>query len=208
MGEVNNTNRAANRILLFVIGLIILAIGAALITVTVWPAAVDVWTGAGEAGQSWLEQAASATAMGAAAVSGLALGVLALIILLIVMLIVAVVRSVAGRRSKTVLRSSGSENPIGRVTVNESFASDAITHSLSGREDILVTHVTANDIRRQPVMHVSVTPRQNTSPREVVADIDHLVTNLATLTGSDVPTYISIHSGLRAKLAHDQRRLA
>jgi hypothetical protein len=54
---------------------------------------------------------------------------------------------------------------------------------------------------------VSVSPRQNTSPRAVVADVDRLVTNLATLTGRDIATYISVHSGLRTALAHDRRRL-
>ena len=58
------------------------------------------------------------------------------------------------------------------------------------------------------MLHVSVTPRQNTDPREVVDHIDRLLTNLATLTGRDTETYVSIHTGLRARLAHDQRRLS
>lgn len=86
--------------------------------------------------------------------------------------------------------------------------SDALKNSLDQRDEILFSSVTANDIRKTPVMHVSVTPRQNTSPAQVVADVDQLVTNLAMLTGKNVQTYISVHSGLRAKLAHDQRRLS
>ena len=78
---------------------------------------------------------------------------------------------------------------------------------LAQRDEILFSNVTANDIRKQPVMHVSVTPRQNTSPRHVAEDVDQLVTNLATMTGRDTPTFISIHSGFRARLANDQRRL-
>jgi hypothetical protein len=58
------------------------------------------------------------------------------------------------------------------------------------------------------VLHVSVTPRQNSDPRDVVERVDRLVTNLATLTGEETQTFISVHSGLRARLAGDQRRLS
>lgn len=204
---MNRTNRALNRILLFLIGLLLLAIGAVLITIIAWPTATEYWTGATEAGQSWLQDAVDQTRIGATAVSWIAIAALALIVFLVVLLIVALTR-IGGGRTHTVLRSTGSQSSLGRVTVQESFVSDALKHSLTQRDEILFSSVTANDIRKQPVMHISVTPRQGTSPRQVVKDVDQLVTNLATLTGKDTPTYISVHSGLRAKLAHDERRLA
>jgi len=58
------------------------------------------------------------------------------------------------------------------------------------------------------VLHVAVTPRQNTDPRMLADHVDRLLANLATLTGRETETYISIHTGLRARLAHDQRRLS
>ncbi|WP_175987208.1 hypothetical protein [Microbacterium tenebrionis] len=204
---MNRTNRALNRIVLFIVGLLFLAIGAVLVTIIVWPAATEYWTGATEAGQSWLEGVVDQTLIGATAVSWIAIAALVLIVFLVILLIVALTR-IGGGRTHTVLRSTGSQSPLGRVTVQESFVSDALKHSLNQRDEILFSSVTANDIRKQPVMHISVTPRQNTSPRQVVKDVDQLVTNLATLTGKDTPTYISVHSGLRAKLAHDERRLA
>lgn len=204
---MNRTNRALNRILLFLIGLLLLAIGAVLIAIIAWPTATEYWTGATEAGQSWLQDAVDQTRIGATAVSWIAIAALALIVFLVVLLIVALTR-IGGGRTHTVLRSTGSQSSLGRVTVQESFVSDALKHSLTQRDEILFSSVTANDIRKQPVMHISVTPRQGTSPRQVVKDVDQLVTNLATLTGKDTPTYISVHSGLRAKLAHDERRFA
>lgn len=204
---MNRTNRAVNRIVLFIVGLISLVLGAAVIAVIVWPAGVGYWTGAAETGRTWLDDTIAATMIGATTISWLTIAALVVIILLVVILIVALTR-IGGGRSHTVLRPTGAQNPVGRVTVKESFVSDALKHSLAQRDEILLSSVTANDIRKQPVMHVSVTPRQNTSPRRVVEDVDHLVANLAVLTGKNVPTYISIHSGLRATLAHDQRRLS
>ena len=47
----------------------------------------------------------------------------------------------------------------------------------------------------------------------VCADVDTrkigmLLANLATLTGRDTAAYVSVHSGLRARLARDTRRLS
>lgn len=205
---MNNTNRALNRIVLLLIGIVFLLLGAAAVAVIAWPAAAEYWTRAGEASGAWIEQAIETTMIGATTLSWIALAVLALILLLVILLIVALLGTIGGSRSHLVFRSNAQENPLGRLMVEEGFASDALKHSLGQRDEILFSNVTANDIRKQPVMHVSVTPRQNTSPRHVAEDVDQLVINLAAMTGRVVPTFISIHSGFRAKLAHDQRRLA
>lgn len=204
---MNDTNRALNRTLLLVIGLLFMGLGAVGIAIMSWPTAADVWTTAGENARSWLDQAVAATAIAGGGLSWIGVGAVAAILVVIVLLILALT-SIAGRRSKTVLRSSGAQNPLGRVTVTEAFVSDAVKKSLATRDEILAAQVTANDIRRTPVLHVSVTPRQNTDPRDLVDHVDHLLTNLATLTGRDIQAYVSIHTGLRARLAHDQRRLS
>lgn len=204
---MNNTNRALNRTLLAIIGLLFLGLGAIGIAVMSWPTATDIWTSAGKDASSWLDQAIAATAIAGGSLSWIGLGAVAAILVVVVLLILALT-SISGHRSKTVLRSSGAQNPLGRVTVTESFVSDAVKNSLATRDEILSAQVTANDIRRKPVLHVSVTPRQNTDPRELVDHVDRLLTNLATLTGRDSETYVSIHTGLRARLAHDQRRLS
>ena len=204
---MNNTNRALNRILLLIIGLLFLALGAVGIAIMAWPTATDTWKTAGADADSWLDQAFASTQIAGSQATWLGIAAVAAIVVVIVLLILALT-SVAGRRSKTVLRSSGAQNPLGRVTVTESFVSDAVKNSLADRDEILSAHVTANDIRRQPVLHVAVTPRQNTDPRVLVDHVDRLLDNLATLTGRDTDAYISLHTGLRARLAHDQRRLS
>ncbi|WEK62279.1 MAG: hypothetical protein P0Y60_05865 [Candidatus Microbacterium colombiense] len=204
---MNNTNRALNRVLLLIIGLLFLGLGAIGIAIMSWPTAADTWKSAGKDAQSWLDQAFAATQIAGGQITWIAVGGVAAIVVVIVLLIIALT-SVARRRTHTVFRSSGAQNPLGRVTVTESFVSDAVKNSLDTRDEILSTQVTANDIRREPVLHVSITPRQNTDPRVLIDHVDRLLTNLATLTGRDTETYISVHTGLRARLAHDQRRLS
>ncbi|PVE98300.1 hypothetical protein [Microbacterium sp. TPD7012] len=201
---MNTTNRALNRTLLLIIGLLFLALGAVGIAIMSWPTAADVWTAAGEDARSWLDQAIAAPVIAGGSLSWVAVAA----VLVVVVLLILALTSIAGRRSKTVFRSSGAQNPLGRVTVTESFVSDAVKNSLASRDEILSSSVTANDIKSRPVLHVAVTPRQNTDPREVVDHLDRLLTNLAALTGREPETYVSIHTGLRARLAHDQRRLS
>lgn len=204
---MNNTNRALNRTLLFLIGLLFLGLGALGIAIMSWPTASDIWRSSAEGARSWLDQAIAATAIAGGSLSWIGIGAVAAVVVVIVLLVVALI-SITGRRSKTAFRSTGEQNPLGRVTVTESFVSDAVKNSLASRDEILSTQVTANDVQRQPVLHVAVTPRQNTDPREIVDLVDRLLTNLTTLTGRETDTYVSIHTGLRARLAHDQRRLS
>ncbi|SDQ30589.1 hypothetical protein [Microbacterium sp. cf332] len=204
---MNNTNRAVNRTILLILGLVLVAIGAGVIAGAAVPAAADAWTSFGSGAEEWAKQAWDATTIAGTSLTWLAVGVLAALALLVVLLIVLIVRSIHGRR-RTSLRATGSESDLGRITVTEGFAADALKNALADRDEILSARVTANDIKHEPVLHVSVTARQNTSPVHVAETVERLVANLGTLTGQKVTAYISIHSGLRAKLAHDQRRLS
>ena len=204
---MNQTNRALNRTVLLVVGIILLVLGAAVVAVFVWPPAADYWSTGTAATGDWMEQAIAATTIPASTASWAVIGILALILLLVILLIVVLTR-IGGGRSRTVLRSTGADNPLGRVRINDAFASDALKTALGERDEILFSSISAHEVKREPVMQVNVTPRQNTSPRDVVEDVDHLVSNLSSLTGRSVPTYISLRSGLRAKLAADQQRVS
>jgi hypothetical protein len=203
---MNATNRVINRLILFVVGICLLFLGAAVVAIIIWPAAAKFWTGAATAVKSWTETGIALTALGATTVSWIGIAALLLIVVLLILLIL-VLTHIGGGRSRTVLRDSGRQSPLGHVIVQESFVSDALKHSLNNREEILFSSVNAKSIRSQPTLHLSVTPRQNTSPLKLLEDLNMLVTNLETLTGESLPTYISFHSGLRAKLASNQRHL-
>ena len=204
---MNNTNRAVNRTVLLILGLVLLAIGGGVVTAAAVPAAAQAWDTTGQGLQEWATQAWDSTQIAGSQLTWVAVGVLAALVLLVVLAIVLIARSVRGRR-RTALRATGGANSLGRITVTEGFASDALKNALADRDEILSAKVTANDVKHEPVLHVSITPRQNTSPLQVAETVDRLVTSLASLTGQQLTTYISVHSGLRARLAQDQRRLS
>ncbi|MFG6446501.1 hypothetical protein ACFXQA_14670 [Microbacterium sp. P07] len=204
---MNQTNRALNRILLLIIGLVLLASGAALITAVVWPVATDVWSTTAGQFNDGATAAAQASPVGDSGVSWVTVGALAAIVVVLVLLIVVLAR-LGGGRSRSVLQTSADDNALGRVVVKDSFASDALTRTLSARTDIVSARVTAAEVKKETVLHVSVTTHRNTSPRVVALEVDRLASNLAALTGRDMPTYVSIRTGLRARMAPEHRELA
>ncbi len=194
---MRNTNRALNRTVLIVVGLVLLALGALLIAVAAVPGAADLWTQAADGIRAWADEIAQPS-LGIGAVAALA--VVALVLVLVA------VSAVRGTH-RVPLQSTGTESDVGRITLTDGFASAALKNSLDERDELLAARIASNEVRKETVLHVSVTPRQNTSPRQIAEHVDTLVTNLATLTGQGFRTYISMHSSLRAKLAHDRRRL-
>lgn len=205
---MNQTNRVTNRLILLITGVVLVAVGAGVITVYVWPAAAKWWDAASANALNWVEDADSRTLIGTTAVSWLAAGSLAAILLLIVLLSVALAR-LGGGHSSSLIRTGGQDSPHGRIVIETAFAADALRQSLDQRPEVLGSRVSTVRIRRTPMMHLSITPRQNTSPKRLLDDVEHLLDNLAILTGEALPpTYLSIHTGLRSRLAHEHSRVS
>ncbi|MEV7756728.1 hypothetical protein AB0O16_03255 [Microbacterium sp. NPDC089180] len=194
---MNATRRGLNRFILFLVALVLLGLGALALVVGLLPGGADTWTSVMGGFQGWLESLGRDSA---------GWGAVAAFVVLAIILIVVASAAVRGRRHAA-LQSTGSANDAGRITVTDGFASEALKNALAERDEILFSRITAGEIKNESVLHVAVTPRQNTSPRQVAEHVDTLVTNLATLTGQNLRAYISIHSGLRAKLARDNTRV-
>lgn len=194
---MNATRRGLNRFLLFLVAVVLLGLGALALAVGLLPGGTDTWTSVMGGFQGWLESLGRESA---------GWGAVAAIVVLAIILILIASAAVRGRRQAP-LQSTGSANDEGRITVTDRFASEALKNALGERDEILSSRVSAGEVGKESVLHVAVTPRQNTSPRDVAEHVDTLVTNLAALTGQNLRAYISIHSGLRAKLARDNTRV-
>ncbi|MDY0828075.1 hypothetical protein SK224_02930 [Microbacterium sp. BG28] len=203
---MNPTRRGLNRCLVLLVGLISLASGGAAVWASVSVDARRLWEQALATAAAAVDAAHTATLVGAGPVSWAGLGAVAGAVILIVLLLVPV-GLLAHRRSRTVLRSAETDAASGRVVVREGFASDAVTASLAQRADILSTRVVADDVRNAPVLHVAVTPRPQASPREIADHVAAVGARLDALLDRPTRTYISLHAGLRARLAPDRRTL-
>ncbi|WP_053351661.1 hypothetical protein [Leucobacter musarum] len=203
---MNRTNRVVNRLVLFILGAVLAAIGGLLILTASIPQVSDTWAGIGGDTEHWISSAWDATAIAGTQLAWIALALVAALLLLVVLLTVLVARTIRGRR-RTALQATAGENEAGRIVVTEGFAASAVKQAIDAHDEVLSSRVTASEVAGDPVLHVAITPRQNTSPRQIAAMTDELVENLATLTGQQLDTFISIHTGIRARLARDERRV-
>jgi hypothetical protein len=127
--------------------------------------------------------------------------------LVVVVIAVTVIARLGGETSAPVLQIAATDTDLGGVVVRPGFASDVIGHALSGREEILHNRVTTTRVKGQDVLHVDVVPRKRTSPA-VVADLAGRAAGaLSSMTGRDLPVFISIRDSVRARLAAEQPRV-
>ncbi|MFL0565619.1 hypothetical protein ACH0CG_07655 [Microbacterium sp. 179-I 1D1 NHS] len=204
---MNDTNRALNRTVLLIVGFVLLIGGGAAATAGAVPSVADVWTTAGKTVVDGLRSAGDATTIAGTTLSWAVIGATAVAIVIAGVLF-ASLTTLVSRRTRTVLRSSGSQTPLGRVTVTEGFAADAVKNSLARQDGVLSASVTAHEVKQEPVLHVSVTARQGADPRSLVDDVDRVMDGLAAVTGTETAAYISVHGGLRSRLATDAPRVS
>ncbi|MEC5184732.1 hypothetical protein RCH12_002202 [Cryobacterium sp. MP_3.1] len=209
---MNNTNRALNRTFIFLVGLLLLAAGAAASAPRFWPWWADRWAQAGRQGRQVVTDELKASQVAGTGFSWWMLAALAVLLLLAIAMIL-IIASVGGggSGSREVYRALSTKQAAGtgadQVILDTSFAADALKNSLDKRPDLVASSVGAFTVSHQAVLHISVTPRRGTSPRLVVDEVDTLVRNLALVVGHMPPCCLTIQSGLRAQLGHDQRVL-
>jgi hypothetical protein len=203
---MNDTNRALNRVFIFLVGLIFLVVGAAAAALLVWPWWADRWEQAGRNTATVVSDALADSPVPGTDTSWWMLAATA-VVLLIVILMVVIIANVGGGGSREIYRKRISEQDAAsdRLLIDTSFAAEALKHSLDKRADLVGSTVGAFTVKRQPVLHLGLTPRQGVSPRLIVQEADRLIDNLARVVGDAPATCLTIHSGLRAKLGHDQR---
>ena len=198
---MNATHRGVNRTVLLVVGVVLIAGGAVAAAAALVPDVASVWRSATESSVQWMRDAAAATRLAEATpVSWLAIAVLAALLAIVVVAVIIVAR-LGGGRSSTVLREEARDGAQGAVTIGHGFAADALTGALANRSEILSSRVAARKVRGIDVLHVKVTPRQRTSPRDVAELVGRLADNLAVLTGRETPMLLSIRSGIRSRVA-------
>lgn len=205
---MNNTNRALNRVVIFLVGLVLLVVGAAAGALVFWPWWASRWEDAGRTAETAVTDTLEATPMSGADYSWL-LPVAVAVLLVIVIVMITIIANLGGGGSREVYRKPISERDgsSDRLLIDTSFAAEALKNSLDKRPDLVSSTVGAFTVKRQPVLHVGVTPRQGVSPRLIAQETDTLVNSLAMVVGDAPAAILTIHSGLRAKLGRDQRVL-
>jgi hypothetical protein len=198
---MNSTNRFLNRFFILVVGLVVLAAGAALSVGALLPdvqrtisenaeRAVGPTTDTMDA-QPWILWVAAAAA-----------------VLLIVILLWFVLRQGRGHTG-TLLQVD--EQPTkgtptgGRVILDVKLAEQVLEEAIGRNPGVVAVDVTGFRIRKQSTLRLTAHARRGASPMELRRDIEAAIHEWDAALGTSTPVVVQIVSGLRTRLASTNR---
>ncbi len=199
---MNSTNRGANRLLIFVFGLVLLVLGAVATAAVLMPAIRDGWrTAAGQVNSqvsTWVQQ----TPLGDTGVSWITPASLAVLVIALIALIVFTVRQGGGRTGTAVTEHAGES---GTTIIDAAVAEQAIQDALAGRSEFVASWVSTYKVRRIPALKVSVTCRRGVSPKDAATIVEDTLRALDELLGRQLPALIQISGGFRSRATKTTR---
>jgi hypothetical protein len=205
---MTTSNRFVNRLILFLVGLVLAAVTAGLVLIAVSQpvrdAVADFADGQGAALVSRISPE-DGTAWTDAAVLWPLYAIVGLCLLGIVLAIVLISAHGHGRTS-TVLTDAGSSSGVaGEVEIATGFAEDVLENALAGRTDLIDVTVSAYRHGSSTALKVRVLPRGGVSPRTVVDAVHQEVLELDRLLGARLPVVLEVASSARAGFSKEDR---
>jgi len=192
---MTSTRRGLNRLFVFVVGLLLLALGLGAVAVATVPVVRDGWSGTAPSVQRSVDEAHAASAL-SPAVSWITVGVLAVLVILALLLIAFVLKQGHGRTGRLLRETREGE---GTTVVDARVAETLLQDALAGRDELVSSHVTTFDVTGTPTLNIAVTARRGVSPRAVARAVDEAVVALDAVLGREVPAYLHISGGFRAR---------
>lgn len=199
---MTSTNRALNRLLVIVIGLVLIAVGVALgagsllpdVQSTVSGAASDAKQPVGDAlsgGQPWI------------------LWVVALAALALIALLAWFALRQGHGRTGTLVRieggTGGSTPTGGAIVIDARVAEQLLESSLGDDGGIVSVDVTAFEVGHVTTLRVTAVARRGVSPVAIRRTVDEAVSRLDAVLGTEVPVVIQITGGLRSSMSSETR---
>jgi len=188
---VNAVDRALNRILLVVVGLV-LAAGCGWAIVVEWrPAwAADAlrWWDASAAPPLSELASASIAVPGAGVLPSWVLAAGGAALLAIVLLVVVAARNRRGRSSVALVRPGAR----GSTSVDQAVVGAVLADPLARRADVLAARARVVRVRRRPGVELSVSVRRGADPAEAVAGARDAIREWDRLTGERTPVLLRL----------------
>lgn len=201
---MNGTPRALNRVLLFIIGVKLLAVGLLLVLLATVPAVANWWHGWAGAAWAGAEEAFRRTRFPGREESWL--WILAGLVLILVIIAMVAWLSQQGKGKANLLVADDDDSPVaGAVRIGGGVAEQALRAALSERQDLAGSSVATYEVNGQPGLRIRVQPRQGVAPHILAAEISQMVEALDLVIGKKTPVLVHMVSGARAKLTKAER---
>ena len=190
---MNSTNRALNRGLVFVIGLLLLVAGGGVAAGALVPGVRGPVVRAAKSASGPTSDALSSQQ------PAILWGVAAASLILIALLVLFVVRQGRGHTATLVTAASGS------LVIEAKVAEELLKETLSRDPAIVSVGVAAFRVRSQSVLRVTAQTRRGASPVDVRSTIDRAVAEWHTVLGAETPVVIQIVAGVRTRISGASR---
>ncbi|WP_341940061.1 hypothetical protein [Microbacterium sp. LWH10-1.2] len=188
---MTSTNRALNRALLLVFGLILLVAGAAALAVGIGAPWLSPWQ---ERATTVVDDLSarfgswSVDVPGAGSVPGMLPVALGIALLLTILLIVFVFTR-GGGRTRNILRAEAAH---GSTVVDRNVAEAVLAGTLGERPDVLAARTNAYLVRRARTIELAVTVQRGASLRRVVTAAESAVDDWDALLGTRGPILLHL----------------
>lgn len=199
---MNNTNRALNRLFIFIIGLIVLALGAGTAALYLLPDIRQGWKNTAPNVHKTVIGWFTAAPIPGTTTSWWTIAIIALLVIVVILLVVFIFRQGHGHTSRLITKTPTEH---GRTIVESTVAEDALTDALSNRPELISAHVSTVQVQKTSVLNISVTARRGVSPKEITVTVESALNALDQLLGETIPAYRHISGGFRANLAKSTR---
>lgn len=188
---MNNTNRALNRVFILIIGVLLLAAGAAAVLIAVIPTAASQYkttaAGLGTSAQPWVADPTIGKA------SLLVLGIVFVAVILIVLLIAFIAKQGHGHTAAALQQHDGAT----RTRIDLTIPKALLEEHLKDRDELAGLRISAYEVRNTPMLKITARCRRGVSPAVVSELIGRAVGDLEQIVGTDVPTFVQLTGGFR-----------
>lgn len=199
---MNTTNRGANRLLIFAVGLVVLIFGAASILLAIWPAFATGWKSTAPTVSDNVASVFHAAPLFATGSSWLYIALIAVLVIIVILLVRFIVKQGNGHTPELFHDDTTAH---GSTIVKAGVAKEALQEAMKDRDDLISSSVTTYDVQGTSVLKISATARRGVSPKKISDTIQANLKALDQLLGFEVPAMIQISGGFRARVATKTR---
>ena len=193
---MNNTNRGLNRSLIFLVGLVLLILGAAAVALGSLAPVQDSWKSTAPEVNRSVSGWFSAAAIPGTGVSWWSIAALVVLVVVVVALIVFIFRQGHGHTARLIDNGATAD---GQTYVESRVAEQLLQDALDDHPELISSHVSTYLVRGLPVLKVAATARRGVSPTAVVDTVESALESLGHLLGQPVPASVQVSGGFRAR---------
>ncbi|MET4783537.1 hypothetical protein [Glaciihabitans sp. UYNi722] len=204
---MNNTNRALNRIGIFLFGFVLLVLGGGVAVAAAVPDWLASWRDGAKNVAGSTTDVIKGTPLGNTGQSWLLLVVAIVAVVLIALLLVFIFRQGHGRSGTLLTRkATGSDtSAAGSIMVSSVVAERSIAVALKNYTGIASSSVSTYAVRGVATMQITVSARRGVSPRDIRDYIDQLVRRWDQVLGAETPVFIKINGGFASRVSKPNR---